>query len=453
MRHYYLLLLIIFLSCQSGNESKRSARPDKPNIVLIFADDMGYGDLSSYGHPNNRTPRLDQMAREGAKLTGFYVAAPVCSPSRAALLTGRYPVRCGMPGNVGADSPGGLPASEITLAEALKEQGYKTAAFGKWHLGARTGYFPTDNGFDECLGILYSNDMEPPYIQTERPLHLYRDTLPTDEYPVDQTTITERYTQEAIRFIKESKDEPFFLYLPHAMPHLPVATSSNFADQSFGGRYGDVIETIDWSTGAIVDGLKAEGLEENTIFIFTSDNGPWNNLPPRMYNAEAVEKWDTGSAGPFRGSKASTWEGGHRVPAIIRWPGKIPAGQMRPELLTSMDIYPTLLSLAGAELPADRTYDGHDMWPLLTGEADSPHDYFYYFWIRELQGVRDQRWKLLLKPLETDGEVVPQLYHLGRDPYERFDVAADHPEIVERLLSQMRTFAGELEEAKLPEGY
>ncbi|MEL6592942.1 MAG: sulfatase-like hydrolase/transferase, partial [Bacteroidota bacterium] len=214
-RYYYLLFAFLFFSCASRNDSTRSAKPSQPNIVLIFADDMGYGDLSCYGHPNNLTPRLDRMAQEGARLTGFYVAAPVCSPSRAALLTGRYPVRCGMPGNVGPDSPGGLPPSEITLAEALKAQGYATAAFGKWHLGARTGYFPTDNGFDEYFGILYSNDMEPPYIRTQRPLHLYRDTLPTDEYPVDQTTLTERYTEEVIRFIKEPRDEPFFVYLPH----------------------------------------------------------------------------------------------------------------------------------------------------------------------------------------------------------------------------------------------
>ncbi len=449
MKNYWLLLLFLpgfQLHCQSPPSSVSN----RPNIVLIFADDLGYGDLSCYGHPNHKTPRLDQMAHEGIKMTGLYVAAPVCTPSRAGLLTGRYPIRFGLPGNVGPDSPNGIPASEITLAEALKSAGYQTAAFGKWHLGARTGYFPTDNGFDEYFGILYSNDMEPPYIQTDRPLHLYRDTMATDEYPVDQTTLTERYTSEAVRFIPENKNEPFFLYLPHAMPHLPVSTSARFAGKSAGARYGDVIETLDWSTGQILDALREEGLDDNTLVIFTSDNGPWNNLPPRMYNAEKVEKWESGTAGPFRGAKATTWEGGLRVPCIIRWPGRIPATQVSTELVSSLDLYPTLLTLAGVPLATDRPYDGTDIWPVITQQATSPHDYYYYFWIDNLQGIRDQEWKLILRQDSPEEALLPRLFNLRQDPYEIFDLAGEHPEIVRRLLDQLQRFAEETQ-AKVPE--
>ena len=342
---YILLIFAAFLyGCQQA-----PAPPDPaPNIVLFYVDDLGYGDLSGYGHPNNYTPRLDKLALEGAKLTGFYTAASVCTPSRASLLTGRYPIRFGMARNEGPDTRGGMPAEEVTLAEALKEVGYRTAAFGKWHLGSVDGHFPTQHGFDEYFGILYSNDMMPPWVNTERPLHLYRNTEPTDEYPVDQTTLTKRYTEETIRFIKEGGDEPFFVYVPHAMPHLPIYASNDFEGTSQGGLYGDVIEEIDWSVGQVLDALDEEELSNNTIFIFTSDNGPWNMLPPRMYETEEVEKWHAGTQGPFRGSKASSWDGGHRVPFIIRWPGQIPAGIHRTAMATNMDLYTTLINIAGA---------------------------------------------------------------------------------------------------------
>jgi arylsulfatase A len=438
-----LLLLLMGMSLLACSPSSPSTTPASPNIILIFADDLGYGDLSCYGHPTIQTPRLDQMAQEGLRLTSFYTAAPVCTPSRAGLLTGRYPIRFGVPGNFGPDSEGGIPASEITLAEALKEQGYRTACFGKWHLGSVEGFFPTQNGFDEYLGILYSNDMMPPWVNTERPLHLYRGTEPTEEYPVDQTTLTERYTEEAIRFMRESGEEPFFIYLPHAMPHLPVSTSERFAGTSAGGRYGDVIETLDWTVGQLLDELKAQGKEENTLVIFTSDNGPWNQMPPRMYNTEPVELWDAGTEGPLRGSKATTWDGGLRVPFIVRWPGKIPPNRLSANMVSTLDLYPTLAAIAGAEVPTDRPLDGQNIWPLFSGEDEAlQREFVYYYRGRKLEGVRRGDWKLMHKPIDEQAPEV-QLFHLGRDPYERFDVAADHPEIVAELLVQLDAFASE----------
>jgi len=447
--------LLWLVSCQpaDGEDQTPSSKPEKPNILLIFADDLGYGDLSCYGHPTIHTPRLDQMAQEGIKLTSFYAAAPVCTPSRAGLLTGRYPLRIGMPGNLGPDSEGGLSKEERTLAEALKGNGYRTAAFGKWHLGAVPGYFPTDRGFDTYLGILYSNDMMPPWVNTERPLHLYRDGQPTEEYPVDQTTLTKRYTQEAINFIKAAGDDPFFIYLPHAMPHLPIYASDDFDGKSQGGRYGDVIEEIDHNVGRLLDALKETGKAENTLVIFTSDNGPWRNLPPRMFNSEPVEKWHGGTTGPLRGAKATTYEGGYRVPCIIRWPGQIPAQQVKSELATTMDLHATILRLTGTDLP-ERSLDGKDIWPLLTTGAASPHEYYHYFRRKRLDAVRDQEWKLRVAP-EADNWISPEmqtgdepvqleLFNLKNDPFEQFDVAAAHPAVVQRLREEMRRLAKEL---------
>lgn len=440
-------LVLVLSACTAEPEQTTS-----PNVILIFADDLGYGDLSIYGHPTIHTPRIDQMAREGIKLTGFYAAAPVCTPSRAALLTGRLPIRVGMPGNQGPDSKDGLPQAERTLAEALKAQGYRTAAFGKWHLGSTPGFFPTDHGFDEYFGLLYSNDMIPPWVNTERPLHLYRNDTPTEEQPVDQHTLTKRYTEEAARFIRESEGQPFFIYLPHAMPHLPVYASEDFQGTSQGGRYGDVIEELDWSAGYLRDVLEEEGIADNTLVIFTSDNGPWRNMPPRMYTTEPVEQWHGGTTGPLRGAKATTYEGGFRVPAVLWWPGQIPARQVRSELATTMDLHATILELAGAT-PPEKPLDGKDLWPFLTENAPSPHTYFPYFWLNRLDGIRDDTWKLRIAPpadnwispeLQTGDEPIGlALFNLRDDPYEQFNVADAYPDVVARLRAEMIRLADE----------
>jgi len=422
-----------------------------PNVVIVFVDDLGYGDLGVYGHPTIRTPRLDRMAMEGARLTSFYAAAPVCTPSRAALLTGRYPIRLGLAGNLGPDSEGGLPASERTLAEALRARGYRTAAFGKWHLGSVSGFFPTDRGFDVFFGLPYSNDMMPPWVRTARPLHLYRGASPTDEQPVEQSTLTRRYTEEAVRFIRGAKDGPFFVYLPHSMPHLPISASEAFVGTSAGGRYGDVVEELDWSVGRLLDVLREEGLDERTLVVFTSDNGPWRNMPPRMYDTGPVERGDAGTTGPLRGAKGTTWEGGLRVPAIFRWPGRIAPGQVITGMATTLDLHASVLALCGAA-PPPQPLDGRDMWPLLTG-GESPREYFHYFRGTWLEAVRDRTWKLRVAPdadgwtsleLATGDEPVrSELFDLRSDPYEHFDVAAGHPDVVARLRAELVRVAAE----------
>ena len=437
-----VLTLALLLVAGAACSTPETTEPGPPNIVILFADDLGYGDLSSYGHPTIHTPRLDRMAQEGIKLTAFYVAAAACSPSRAALLTGRYPIRSGMVHVLGPDAEHGLPASEVTLAEALKTQGYRTSAIGKWHLGAQDGYFPTDHGFDAYFGLLYSNDMMPPWVQTQRSLELWRNTEPI-EHPVDQTTLTKRYTEEAVQFIRDAKDGPFFLYLAHSMPHVPLFRSDDFVGRSKGGLYGDVIEEIDWSAGRILDVLDEEGLADNTIVVFTSDNGPWSEMPDRMFQEDKVKPWDAGSTGPLRGTKHTTYEGGHRVPGIAYWPGRIPPGQISAELTTAMDLYTTLLTLAGAEVPQDRPVDGKDIMALLEGRAASSHDVFYYFRNDRLHAARDAAWKLRIRQPDPAQAATPELYDLSIDPYERFNVAEDHPAVVERLQAQMTAFAEE----------
>ncbi|MGH9341218.1 MAG: sulfatase family protein [Acidobacteriota bacterium] len=393
--------------------------------------------MGSFGHPTIRTLNLDRMAFEGIRLTSFY-AAPSCSPSRAALLTGRYPVRSGISRVLGPDSDRGLPPSEVTLAERLKSRNYRTVAIGKWHLGTEEEYLPTSNGFDEYFGLLYSNDMQPPWVQTERPLKLYRNSEPVG-YPVNQATLTERYTEEAIKFIRDAQDQPFFLYLPYTMPHVPISVSERFAGQSRNGLYGDVIETIDWSVGQILQALKQEGLDENTLVVFTSDNGPWLNMPERMFGEGIVKPWHAGSPGPLRGWKGTTYEGGMRVPFIARWPNRIPAGQTSAEPTSVMDLYATFLSLAGAQIPQDRPVDGRDITPLLTEGAASPHQALYYFSGELLEGVREGPWKLRIA---RDSAL--ELFNLEVDPSERYNLAGQNPEIVTRLRSRMEAFAEEL---------
>ena len=432
-------------SARAGGPAQ-PAGPRPPNIVIIFADDLGYGDLSVYGHPTIRTPRLDRLAAEGLKLTSFYAAEPVCSASRYSLLTGRYSARAGITGALMPDSKDGLAAGETTIADLLKSAGYRTGIVGKWHLGHRPGLFPTEHGFDSYFGLPYSNDMIRPWVQTDVPLRFYRGTqaLPGE---VDNATLTERYTSEALAFIRESKGRPFFLYLAHSMPHVPLGVPPAFAGKSAGGRYGDVIEMLDWSTGCVLDELRAQGLERNTLVIFTSDNGPWMEMPARMFADERIVPTDAGSAGPLRGSKSMSWEGGVRVPFLARWPGRIPAGSVSSELAATLDILPTVAGIAGASIPAGRVIDGRDILALLEGRGPSPDEWFFYFrsGSSRPEGVRDRRWKLHLTFPDT-GEPTVALYDLALDPAERFDVAAGHADIVARLSARLRQFAAEIAE-------
>ena len=413
-----------------------------PNIVIIFADDLGYGDLGVYGHPLIKTPRLDRLASEGLKLTSFYASAPVCSASRYSLLTGRYAIRAGINGALMPESQTGLGAGETTIADILKSAGYRTGMVGKWHLGNRPGFFPTEHGFDSYFGLLYSNDMVRPWVQTDVALRLFRGT---QEVPgeVDNATLTERYTEEAVAFIREHKGRPFFLYLAHSMPHVPLGVSPRFAGRSANGRYGDVIETIDWSTGQVLDALRDAGVERDTLVVFTSDNGPWMDMPARMLVEPRIVRTDAGSAGPLRGSKGTTWEGGTRVPFLARWPGHIRAGAVSSDLATTMDILPTVAGIVGVPLPQGRTIDGQDIRPFLEGVAPSPVEWYVYNYGGRVEGVRDRRWKLHLTFPEKS-EPVAALYDLLVDPSERWDVAAEHPEIVARLSERLRQFAGEV---------
>lgn len=428
---FITVLAIAFIGIHRGAH----AQSDKPNFVVLFADDLGWGDLSCYGHPLIQTPRLDAMAAGGLRMTSFY-AAYACSPARAMLMTGRYPTRNGLYSVLGPDSDGGIPPEEITLAEAVKSAGYATGMFGKWHLGsAKPEHRPLANGFDEYFGLLYSNDMIPPWVKTEKPLHLWEGDAPTDEHPVVQETLTERYTERAVDFIRRHRDEPFFLYLPYAMPHLPIAASENFRGTSAAGLYGDVIETIDWSAGRILDTLEELGLDDNTMVIFTSDNGPWQNLPDRML-AGGVEAWHVGLTGPFRGSKGMTYEGGVRVPGIVRWPGVVPAGSTSRDMASVLDIYTTIAALSGATIPNDYALDGFDITEHLQGNTASPRQEIAHFRGATPEAIRQGPWKLR----QEKGEPI-QLFHLERDPAERLNVAEEYPERVEamqRLLSELK---------------
>lgn len=390
-----------------------------PNIVIILADDLGFGDVGPGGATLIKTPHLDRMAAEGVTLTNFYSSAPVCTASRGGLLTGRYPIRLGLVQDVARPSNTiALRPEEITIAEGLKSVGYATGIFGKWHLGDRPEEWPTRQGFDYFYGVKWSNDM--------KPFALYRMEESIEE-PVDQRTLTERYTREAIQFIEGHRDEPFFVYLPHSMPHIPLYVSDKFEGRSEAGLYGDVIETIDWSVGEIMAALKRLELDDNTLVIFTSDNGPW---------------WE-GSAGPHRDRKGSSWEGGMRVPFIARWPGTIPAGVSSDGIAMNIDMLPTLLPLAGAEIPKDRPVDGRNIMSLLKGERISPHEYLFLFNKDKIAGVRTQRWKLVTQswyrgwnaPLgnERYWTYPGLLFDLEKDSKELYSYTRENPEVVAQL--------------------
>jgi arylsulfatase A-like enzyme len=459
----------------------------KPNFVIIFTDDQGYQDVGCFGSPKIKTPNLDRMAAEGMKFTDFYSAASVCSPSRLALMTGCYPPRVGDLPVLFPASKIGLNPEETTIAEILKAQGYATAAIGKWHLGYQKQFLPTSNGFDSYLGVPYSNDMtlaadmefapdarlddgltaEKLQAGEKRQNHvpLMRDEKVID-YPIDQDTLTQRYTAEAIRLLNLHKGRPFFIYFAHTMPHVPLHASEKFKGTSARGLYGDVIEEIDWSVGEVLKTLKQLGLDDNTLVFFCSDNGPW-----------LAKGADGGCALPLRDGKFSTWDGGMREPTIMRLPGKIPAGTVCSEVAGTIDMLPTIASLVGAKLPA-RVIDGKDIWPLMTGKpgAKSPHEAYYYYRGGKLEALRQGKWKLRLagkpaakKPAKNDAKndaktdaknnakkkaeyAGPELYDLAADIGETTNVADKNPDVVAALDEIARKFDAELKANARPPG-
>ena len=414
----------------AGPRARGQAGParSRPNFVLILADDLGWGDLGCYGSRAIATPNLDGLAATGARLTNFFSSAPVCSPSRAGLLTGRYPPRTGITqvlfphnslmdlGLRAAGVPAGLPLDEMTLPELLHQSGYATACVGKWHLGDQPQYRPAARGFDASFGPLYSNDMEP--------FEIYRGNELVEKAPADQDHLTQHYTAEAVRFIEQNISKPFFLYLPHTFPHVPLHASPEFRGRSQGGLYGDAVEEIDWSTGQVLETLVKHGLAENTLVLFSSDNGPWFQ----------------GSPGAYRGRKNETFDGGMRVPLVARWPGRIPPGRVSDEPGMKIDLFTTLLAAAGIKPPADRPIDGKDLLPVLAEQQKSPHQALFFYQGAELQAVRSGRWKyhrrhrVLVYPFGKQG---PWLFDLENDPNESYDASLKYPEVARRLEQMM----------------
>ncbi len=431
-----------------------------PNVILFFIDDLGYGDLSCSGAMGYTTPNLDRLAAEGSRFTNFLATQAVCSASRASLLTGCYPNRLGISGALGPSSPIGLNPAEETLAELLKEKGYATGIFGKWHLGDQHPFLPLQQGFDEYYGVPYSHDMWPLHPNQAKahypPLHWIEGNQPVEEIRTldDASQLTLTITKRAVSFIRKHKKKPFFLYVPHPLPHVPLAASAAFRGKSKRGLFGDVLMELDWSVGQILDELRQQGLDKNTLVIFTSDNGPWLN-----YGNHA------GSAGGFREGKGTSFEGGHRVPCIVRWPGVVPAGRVSNKLLTAMDILPTVVNACEARLPK-QAIDGVDWLALLKGDDSiTPrHHFFYYYRRNSLEAVRKGDWKLVFAhPGRTYEGFLPgqggqpgpgtenhpfpmALYDLQRDPGERYDVQQQHPELVvelEKLAEEARHDLGD----------
>ena len=435
MKKVFLLLLAALLA-----PALSAARP--PNVVVIFIDDMGYGDIGPFGATKQRTPHLDRMAKEGMKLTSFY-ATPVCSVSRAQMMTGCYGARISVPGVYFPGQSVGLNPSEVTVAERLKEKGYATQMVGKWHLGDQPEFLPTRQGFDHYLGIPYSNDMLKKSAETKVPVvPLLRDEKIVELMDGEgQRRMVELYTKEAVDFIGRHKDQPFYLYYAHNAVHTPIYPGAAFAGKSQNGRFGDWVEEVDWSVGQVLDALRTQGLDKDTIVIFTSDNGPW-----------LTKGADGGSAGPLRGGKGSTWEGGVRVPTLAWWPGRIPAGSVNDAVAATIDLLPTFVSLAGGTVPATPVIDGRDITPILLGQSkESAREAHYYFAGYDLQAVRQGRWKLALTPqpegMGKQADKTPpglRLYDLDAEIGEQTDVAAQHPEVVAKLKALADKMAAEI---------
>jgi arylsulfatase len=462
MRFIHLFLVVAFVSCAGSG----GASPPPPNVVLILADDLGYGDLGCYGAKDIRTPNLDRMAAEGVRFTDFYAAQAVCTASRAALLTGCYPNRVGLQGALNHTSTIGINPHELLLSEACKQRGYATAIYGKWHLGHRPPFLPTRHGFDEFLGIPYSNDNGPlhPTIRGIPSLPLYEGEKIVATDP-DQSQFTRMFTERSVDFIRRNRDRPFFLYVPHVMPHVPIAASKAFKGKSGRGLYGDVVEELDWSVGEILGAIRACGLDSRTLVIFLSDNGPFLS-----YGNHA------GSPGPLREGKLTTFEGGVRVPCIMRWPGRVHEGWESLEPMAALDFFPTIAPVLA------RPMDGRDMWPWLGGTPPTMLRPIFFYAGDELQAVRQGDWKLhfphdYLSPAQPPGRdgkpanfenmkpqsielsgirgiasrhgyVVKQiglsLFNLREDPGESRDVAADHPDIVKELQALAETARADL---------
>lgn len=438
----FLSLLLILAASASVVAAERP-----PNVIVVFTDDQGYADIGCFGAQGYTTPNLDRMAREGRRFTDFHVAQAVCTASRAALLTGCYPNRIGLQGALGPGARVGLASSEVTLAELCKQRGYATAIYGKWHLGNRPEFLPVRHGFDEYYGVPYSTDMWPLHPEAKKGTYPPLPVIEGDQVVKvgltgeDQEQLTTQYAERAVRFIEKNKESPFFLYVAPNLPHVPLYVSEKFRGKSQKGMYGDVIMEIDWAVGEILSALQRNGLDEKTLVIFTSDNGPWLS-----YGEHA------GSAGHLREGKGTVFEGGHRVPFIARWPGIIPANSECNEPAMTIDLFPTIARLIDTKLP-EHKIDGRDIWPLLAGkkEAKSPHEaYLFYYDNNQLQALRSGNWKLIFphtsrsmqgQPTAKDGipskykplQVELSLYDLSKDPGETTNLIQKHPEIVARL--------------------
>ncbi len=427
----------------------------KPNFIVILCDDLGYADVGCFGAKGFHTPNLDRMAAQGVRFTNFYVGSPVCSASRAALMTGCYPFRVGVrgvysPTALDSETAVGLNPNEITVAEMLKQQGYATGCIGKWHLGDVPALLPTSQGFDEYFGLPYSNDMlgtcSDKAGQKNRPPLPLIDGLKKIETCPDQTQLTRRYTERAISFLKKNQTKPFFLYMAHTMPHVPLHVSDRFKGTSQLGLFGDVIHELDWSVGEVLRSLSELKLDDNTVVVFTSDNGPW-----------LAQNENGGHADPLRDGKFTRYEGGFRVPCVMRWPGRIPADTVCPEVASTIDILPTFAGLAGGRVPTDRVIDGRDIWPLMSHKpgAKSPHEAFFY----ESNAVRSGKWKYYLPGTYSEGHRDEQgkyhggrityasdrLYDLSTDMSETKELAAKHPDVVQRLKKLLEDYGADLD--------